>query len=94
MSDRHMQAGLAIGQKWGFDLNHAREMAFDIALALATAEHEGMKRAYLAGFAASAEGLNGEYPFSDRGLNPQDDADWCEMRDRFIAAILSEAGEG
>lgn len=54
---------------------------------------EIVMKAYLAGFASTGEGWNGEHPFSDRGLNPLDDADWCEMRDKFIASILSEAGE-
>lgn len=48
---------------------------------------EMLEDAYLAGFAASGEGWNGEYPFDDLGLNPQDDPDWVEARDRFLAEI-------
>lgn len=49
---------------------------------------EMLERAYLAGFAASGEGWNGEYPFEEE--NPLDDAYWTEIRDEFLAEILAE----
>ena len=45
---------------------------------------EAMKQAYLAGFMASGEGYNGEYPFQDKGRNPEDDPAWCRDRDNAL----------
>lgn len=40
---------------------------------------EQWNKAYLAGFLASAEGWNGEYPFSERAA--QKDPEWVKARD-------------
>lgn len=97
MSEKHREAAreIVVGQRIIFANHGGPAVLIDIiASALAKAEREGMERAYLAGFAASGEGWNGEYPFSDHAGSPLDDDDWCEMRDRFITEILSEAGKG
>lgn len=57
------------------------------AAALAQARADGMRAAYLAGFNASGEGWNGEYPFQDKGRSPEADADWIAARDRILAAL-------
>jgi hypothetical protein len=44
-----------------------------------------IETAYLAGFNASGEGYNGEYPFEHR--NPEDDAYWVEKRNQAINAM-------
>jgi hypothetical protein len=49
---------------------------------------EALKAAYLAGFNASGDGYNGEYPFSDRNKNPEHDADWAKARYDAIDSIL------
>ena len=46
--------------------------------------------AYLAGFNASGEGYNGEYPFSDKAYKPQDDADWVQNRDAVLREALAQ----
>ena len=48
---------------------------------------EALKAAYLAGFKASGEGYNGEYPFYDNDQNIEEDAAWCKGRDSAITAI-------
>jgi len=48
---------------------------------------QALNAAYLAGFNASCEGHNGEYPFDDKGINPADDPAWCTRRDRNLAKI-------
>lgn len=57
-------------------------------LSSAATAREMLERAYLAGFAASGEGWNGEFPFEDE--NPLDDPYWVEIRDEFLAEILAE----
>ena len=52
---------------------------------LDAARYEGWNAAYLAGFNASGEGWNGEYPFSDKSKSPEDDPDWIATRDRIRA---------
>ena len=52
---------------------------------LDAARYEGWNAAYLAGFNASGEGWNGEYPFSDKSKSPEDDPDWIAARDRIRA---------
>mgnify|MGYP001072892095 FL=1 len=75
-----------------------RVLAPDLARAY-IAQHEArakdearVKAAYLAGFNASAEGWNGEYPYSDTNLSPEDDTDWIECRDAALAAM--QEGDG
>lgn len=41
---------------------------------------------YLIGFNASGEGWNGEYPFVDNNLKPEEDADWLQKRAEAIEA--------
>jgi hypothetical protein len=48
---------------------------------------EALETAYLAGFKASGEGYNGEYPFGDHNQNPDHDPVWCKDRDNEITAI-------
>jgi hypothetical protein len=51
-----------------------------------------LEAAYLAGFNASGEGYNGEYPFQDHNAHPEQDADWVRCRDNKIAAIEAHHG--
>ncbi len=46
-----------------------------------------LEAAYLAGFNASGEGYNGEYPFRDHGAHPEQDAGWIKNRDKELTAI-------
>jgi hypothetical protein len=50
-----------------------------------------LNNAYLLGFNASGEGYNGEFPFADRGKNPEKDIDWVKERDQQIEAMLAAA---
>jgi hypothetical protein len=52
-----------------------------------------MEAAYLAGFNASGEGYNGEYPFGDKNRNPEQDATWLKDRDNFIREALASKSE-
>ena len=49
-----------------------------------------LEAAYLAGFNASGEGYNGEYPFQDHNAHPVQDKGWCERRDEYIREALAE----
>ena len=42
----------------------------------AEAERKAWDAGFLAGFNASCEGYNGEYPFDDKRRNPAEDAGW------------------
>ena len=53
---------------------------------------EAIKAAYLAGFMASGEGWNGEYPFTDKALNPAEDGYWLGIRENELAAITRKGG--
>ncbi len=46
--------------------------------------------AYLAGFNASGEGYNGEYPFGDHARNPEEDAAWIKDRDNALREALAK----
>jgi hypothetical protein len=46
-----------------------------------------LKAAYLAGFNASGEGYNGEYPFQSYNEHPEQDAAWGRDRDNKLSAI-------
>jgi hypothetical protein len=48
---------------------------------------KALEAAYLAGFNASGEGYNGEYPFRDHGAHPEQDAGWIKNRDSELNAI-------
>lgn len=47
--------------------------------------------AYLAGFMASGEGWNGEWPFQDSATAPESDSDWLAVRDADLAALKGGA---
>jgi hypothetical protein len=49
-----------------------------------------LEAAYLAGFNASGEGYNGEYPFQDHNAHPAQDEGWCQNRDAYIREVLAE----
>jgi hypothetical protein len=49
-----------------------------------------LNAAYLAGFNASGEGWNGEWPFQDKGRDPTEDEHWCECR----ATTIRKLGAG
>jgi hypothetical protein len=46
-----------------------------------------LEAAYLAGFNASGEGYNGEYPFQDHNAHPEQDTGWVRGRDNKLSAI-------
>jgi hypothetical protein len=46
-----------------------------------------LEAAYLAGFNASGEGWNGEYPFGDYSQQPEQDKNWYAERDDFIKGV-------
>jgi hypothetical protein len=48
-----------------------------------------LQAAYLAGFNASAEGYNGEYPYADNSAWPEADSAWVAQRDRNLKEIVS-----
>ena len=48
-----------------------------------------LRAAYLAGFNASGEGWNGEYPFHDKGDTPESNPHWIETRDKNLAPLAS-----
>ena len=49
-----------------------------------------LEAAYLAGFNASGEGYNAEYPFGDHARNPEEDAVWIKDRDNALQEALAE----
>jgi hypothetical protein len=51
-------------------------------------EVELLNKAYLAGFNASGEGYNGEYPFQDKGLSQENDSNWIEKRNAVIDEFM------
>jgi hypothetical protein len=53
-----------------------------------------LKAVYLAGFMASGEGWNGEYPFEDFDRNPEDEPNWCERRDIDLKELASLQSTG
>ena len=52
-----------------------------------------LEAAYLAGFNASGEGYNAEYPFGDYARNPEEDAAWIKARDNALREALAEQSE-
>lgn len=48
-----------------------------------------LEAAYLAGWNASGEGYNAEYPFGDHARNPEEDAAWVKDRDNAICQALA-----
>lgn len=51
---------------------------------------ELLRAAYLAGFDASSEGYNAEWPFGDNRENPADDPHWCTKRDLALSDVLGK----
>ena len=49
-----------------------------------------LEAAYLAGFNASGEGYNGEYPFQDPDAHPEQDEHWRKGRDYYVREALAE----
>ena len=49
-----------------------------------------LEAAYLAGFSASGEGYNSEYPFGNHARNPEEDAAWIKDRDNALREALAE----
>ena len=49
-----------------------------------------LEAAYLAGWNASGEGYNSEYPFGDHARNPEEDAAWIKDRDNALREALAE----
>jgi hypothetical protein len=49
-----------------------------------------MRKAYLAGFMATAEGWNGEYPYEDSPERYQSDERWLKKREEDIAKLISD----
>lgn len=45
-----------------------------------------LENAFLAGFLASAEGYNGEYPFE--GKDPRESSGWVAVRNRDLASLI------
>jgi hypothetical protein len=46
--------------------------------------------AYLAGFKASGEGWNGEYPFGQNGTDMEADEYYKQRRDKAIEALIAQ----
>jgi hypothetical protein len=49
-----------------------------------------VRAAFLAGFNASGEGWNGEYPFRDHGIDPASDEYFIRLMDEAIDAIVAQ----
>ena len=49
-----------------------------------------LEAAYLAGFDASGEGYNAEYPFGDHKKDPEQDAAWVKDRDNALRQALAQ----
>jgi hypothetical protein len=54
-----------------------------------TTVRQWLEAAYLAGFGASGEGYNAEYPFE--GQAPEQDTAWVSDRDNYIRQALADA---
>jgi len=52
---------------------------------------QALEAAYLAGFNASGEGYNGEFPFQDGSCSPEDDPQWCQKRDDALRTAIEQA---
>lgn len=47
-----------------------------------------IEKAYLLGFMASGEGHNGEYPFEQRGIEPEACSGWRERREQELNELM------
>ena len=62
---------------------------FGVVDAIAVDDAKGLiRKAYLAGFNASGEGYNAEWPYQDKGKNPEDDPAWVELRESTVEELL------
>lgn len=52
---------------------------------------QALEAAYLAGFNASGEGYNGEYPFGDKMQAPSENRVWKKGRDNYVSQAIAEA---
>lgn len=52
-----------------------------------------LNAAYAAGFEASGEGWNAEYPFADDNEDFEDDLEWASLRDKRIAPLLASLSQ-
>ena len=52
--------------------------------------NKSKEAAYLAGWNASGEGYNAEYPFGDHARNPEEDAAWIKDRDNALREALAQ----
>lgn len=85
--------------KGGWDDNPDRKLIEyvrrDPAVLAALPEVQAMMRqAYLHGFSASAEGYNREWPFDDKGIDPETDGDWTKDRETALDRIAAAIREG
>lgn len=52
---------------------------------------DAFKAGYLAGFLNTGEGYNGEYPFGDKKLDPEQDVHWVASRDVGYQQYIKES---
>ena len=52
---------------------------------------QALEAAYLAGFNASGEGYNGEYPFGDKMQDPSENRVWKKDRDNYVSQAIAKA---
>ena len=80
----------ARGIDWGYQLDSLQYLWQGWQAARAQSQQADRattwKAGYKAGFLASGEGWNGEYPFQDCGRDPEDDGPWLQKRDAALAA--------
>ena len=72
-----------------FEINRDKDTIKQLEAQLAGVK-QLLEKAYLAGFNATGEGYNGEYPFRDKDQWPDDNADWCQERDENLKELLEE----
>ncbi len=51
---------------------------------------QALEAAYLAGFNASGEGYNGEYPFGDKMQDPAENRVWKKDRDNYVSQAIAD----
>ena len=77
--------------KFPQDFNLRERIRAALSSNFAVVPLDALNKAYLLGFNVSGEGYNGEFPFADRGKNPEKDIDWVKERDQQIEAMLAAA---
>jgi hypothetical protein len=53
---------------------------------------EMLELAYFDGFMASGEGYNGEFPYTQKGIDPSTEQYWCNDREFAVKTIMEDAG--